>query len=132
MIDADLKFSGLSFGFDTLCVFVETAGGFLVIELGPINRCLAFGFVHEILSPIQICARRCFVVLHDSVRSKKVIHHVNREWQSDNEAKRNASASCNVSSNAYALVSLNNSFFKTLHILGRGDFTAFKRVNSVH
>jgi len=84
VIYASLKFSGLSFGFDTLGVFVETAGGLLVIELWSVNRCLAFSFVHEILGPIQVGARRGFVVLHDSVGSKKVIHHVNRERESDN------------------------------------------------
>ena len=79
MIDASLKFPCLSLGFDTLGVFVKTAGGFFVIELGPVNGCLGFVFVHEILSPVEIGARRSFVVLHNAVRSKQVIHHVDRE-----------------------------------------------------
>lgn len=78
MVDALLKLSVLSLGFDALRVPVQTTRIFLVVELGSVNGRLRFSTIHEILCPVEICTRGCFVVLHDAVWCKHVVKHVGR------------------------------------------------------
>jgi hypothetical protein len=78
MVYTLLNFSSLSLSLDTLGVSVQTARGFLLEEFWSVDGSLRLSAVQEVLSPIKVGTRGSLVILHNAVRSEKVVQHVSR------------------------------------------------------
>ena len=51
-----------------------------MVELGTPDLSLRLECVKEVLGPVHIVARGCFVILHYSVGSEEVVNEVNSDW----------------------------------------------------
>ena len=106
-----------------LGVHVQGGLSLAVVELGTPDLGLRLEGVEEVLGPVHVVARGCFVVLHHSVGSEQVVDKVNSDWRHHSKSQSQLGAGGHVTADAGTLVCMENGLLKALHGLDGRELT---------
>ena len=113
---------------------VNVEGAVLVrhLDFGSVSHCHRLRFEHPFHGVRHVCTGWSLVVLHDASWGEEVEDHIGAEGDWESRGKNKCSIDVALASHTKTLISHNDSFLESTHVLGRSSGTAWCWVQWFH